>query len=50
MLTLLGWAFSGPLTDGSVSLKSVMKLGRVIPYLKKIQKVHESLDAPPGFC
>ena len=28
----------------------MMKLGTVIPYLKKIQKIYESRDAPPDFC
>ena len=38
------------------SLKSVtdiptmMKLATVIPYLKKIQKIDESRDTPPGLC
>ena len=27
-----------------------MKLGRVIPYLKKIQKIYQSRDTVPGFC
>ena len=29
---------------------TVMKLGTVIPYLKKIQKLFESRDRPPEFC
>ena len=28
----------------------MMKLGRVIPYLKKIQKIFQSRDIPPEFC
>ena len=41
-------------TKRSPSLKSVthtamMKLGTVIPYLNKIQKIYESCDAPPEF-
>ena len=28
----------------------VMKLGTVIPYLKKIQKIDESRDTPLEFC
>ena len=28
----------------------MMKLGTVIPYLKKIKKIHESRDTPPDFC
>ena len=27
-----------------------MKLGTVIPYLKKIQKIYESRDTPLEFC
>ena len=29
---------------------TMMKLGTVIPYLKKIKKIYESHDAPPEFC
>ena len=29
---------------------AMMKLGTVIPYLKKIQKIYESRDAAPEFC
>ena len=29
---------------------TVMKLGTVIPYLKKIEKIYESRDAPLDFC
>ena len=29
---------------------TMMKLGTVIPYLKKIQKIYESRDTPPEFC
>ena len=30
---------------------TMMKLGTVIPYLKEIQKIYESLcDTPPKFC
>ena len=29
---------------------AMMKLGTVIPYLKKIQKIYESRDTPPEFC
>ena len=29
---------------------TMMKLGAVIPYLKKIQKIYESRDTPPDFC
>ena len=29
---------------------TIMKLGTVIPYLKKIQKIYESHDTPLEFC
>ena len=29
---------------------AMMKLGTVIPYLKKIQKIYQSRDASPGLC
>ena len=29
---------------------TMMKLGTVIPYLKKIKKIYESRDTPPEFC
>ena len=29
---------------------AMIKLGTVIPYLKKIQKIYESLDTPLEFC
>ena len=29
---------------------TMMKLGTVIPYLKKIQKIYDSRDTPPNFC
>ena len=29
---------------------TMMKLGIVIPYLKKTQKIYESRDTPPDFC
>ena len=48
-LQLLTWAFSGPLTDAgpkrlplckmSRTYLAMMKLGTIIPYLKKIQKI-----------
>ena len=57
-----GWAFSGLLTDGGEQkgtptvpkichrYPSMMKLGTVIPHLKKIQKICESRDISPEFC
>ena len=32
------------------SYPTIMKLGTVIPYLKKIQKLYESRDTPLEFC
>ena len=29
---------------------TTMKLGTVIPYLKKIQKIYESRETPPEYC
>ena len=60
-LTLFRWAFSGLLTDGGRAKRpshpkiwhiypAVMKLGAVIPYLKKIQKIFESRDSQLEFC
>ena len=56
-----GWAFSRLLTDGGVWQKgllpkichtypAMMKLGAVIHYLKKIQKIYESCGTPLEFC
>ena len=57
----LGWALSGLLTDGGPkrplpplpkichTYPSMVKLGTVIPYLKKIQKIYKSCDTPPEF-
>ena len=57
-----GWAFSGLLMEGGSGQKghplpkichtypTMMKLGTVIPYPKKIQKIYESRDTPLEFC
>ena len=29
---------------------TMMQLGTVIPYVKKIQKIYQSRDTPPEFC
>ena len=29
---------------------TIMKLGTVVPYLRKIKKIYESLDTPHEFC
>ena len=44
------WAKRPPLSKISHTYPTMMKLGTVIPYLKKIQKIYESRDTPPGFC
>ena len=57
----LGWVFSRLLTDGRGGKKAthlkicltypaIMKLGTVVPYLKKIQKIYKSRDTPLEFC
>ena len=42
-----GWA---PLPKICHTYPTMMKLGRVIPYLKKIQKIYESRDTLLEFC
>ena len=39
-----------PLSKISHTFPTMMKLGTVIPYLKKIQKLYDSHDTPPDFC
>ena len=34
----------------SVTLSTMMKIGTVIPYLKKIPKIYESRDTPFELC
>ena len=34
----------------SITYPTTMKLGTVMPYLKKTQKIYESRDTPPEFC
>ena len=47
-----GWggAKRSPLLKLCHTYRTMMKLGTVIPYLKKIQKIYESRDTPPEFC
>ena len=40
----------GPPSLKSVTLSTMMKVGTVIPYLKKIPKIYESRDTPLEFC
>ena len=60
-LTLLRMGFLGLLTDEGGGKKgpfpkichtypTMMKLGRVIPYLKKTQRIYESPNTPLDFC
>ena len=44
------WAKRRPLPKICYTYPSMMKLGAVIPYLKKNQKIFESRDTPPDFC
>ena len=39
-----------PLPRISHTYPTMMKLGTVIPFLKKIQKIYESPDTPLEFC
>ena len=58
LLTLFRMGFSGaahgwegpPLPKICHTCPTMMKLGTVIPYLKKIQKIYESRDIPREFC
>ena len=45
-----GWGAKRSPTLKSVTHPATMKLGIIIPYLKKIQKIYESLDTFLGFC
>ena len=47
-----GWggAKKVPLPKIFHTYPTMMKLGKVIPYLKKIKKIYESRDTPPEFC
>ena len=60
-LTLFRRAFSGLITDGEGTknaplpkichgYSTMMKLGTIIPYLKKIQTIYESRGTPSEFC
>ena len=59
-LILSGWVFLGLFTDGGTkraplpkichTYSTMMKLGTVIPYLKKIQKTCKSSDTSHKFC
>ena len=40
----------GPLPNICHTYPIMMKLGTVLPYLKKIQKIYQSCDTPSEFC
>ena len=46
----IGGSKKGPLPKISHTYPTMMVLGTVIPYLKKIQKIYESRDTHPEFC
>ena len=46
----MGGAFLLPLPKIRHANPTMMKLGTVIPYLRKIQKMYKSRDASLGFC
>ena len=52
MLTGWGgtWGKKAPLPKICHTYPIMMKLGTVIPYFKKIQKIHESCDTSPNVC
>ena len=45
-----GWGQNLPLPKLCHRYPTMMKLGTVIPYLSKIQKIYESPDTSPKFC
>ena len=45
-----GWAERLPFHKIRHTYPTMMKLGTVIPYLNKIQKICKSLDKPLEFC
>ena len=44
------WGKKGPLPKICHRYPTMMKLDRVIPYLKKIQNIYESRDTPLKLC
>ena len=55
MMGLFGAAYKSgakrpPLSIFCYTYPRIMKLGTVIPYLKKIEKIYESRDTPLEFC
>ena len=56
--TVHGWkaggggegAKQGPIPNINHTYPAIMKLGTVITYLKRIQKIYKSRDTPLEFC
>ena len=46
----LGEAKKAPLPKICRTYPTMLKLGTIIPYLNKIQKIYESRDSPFEFC
>ena len=46
----MGVAKKAPLPKICHTYPTMMKLGTVIPYLKKIRKIYQSRDKPPDLC
>ena len=50
----MGWGGGGgkkaPFSKICHTYPTLMKLGTVIPYLRKIKKIHKSRDTPFDFC
>ena len=46
----MGGGAKGPLPKICRPYPTMIKIGAVIPYLKKIQKIYESCDTPSEFC
>ena len=45
-----GGSKKAPLPKNCHTYPTIMKLGTVMPYLKKIQKIYKSCDSPAEFC
>ena len=50
LLTVGGGAKRPPLPKICHTYPTMMKLGTIISYLTKIQKIYESRGTPPDFC
>ena len=45
-----GWGKNSPLPKICHTYPTVIKLGTIIPYLKRFQKIYKSRDAPLEIC